>query len=73
MINTIKSTVKDLFSFNDSFSMADPYSILSIIIISLFYGICLRYTYASYYRKYEPLDESIGRSFPLIAPIQRDI
>jgi hypothetical protein len=68
MINSIKSTVKDLFSFNDSFSTADPYSILSIIVISLFYGICLRYTYISYYRKDEPLDESIGRSFPLIAP-----
>ena len=68
MINSIKSTIKDLFSFNDSFSVADPYSILSIIVISLFYGICLRHTYASYYRKDEPLDESIGRSFPLIAP-----
>lgn len=68
MINTIKDLIKDMFSFNDSFSIIGPFSILSIIIISLFYGICLRYTYISYYRKDEPLDESIGRSFPLIAP-----
>ena len=45
-----------------------PLSLLVILIISLTLGLCFRVIYLSYYKANEPIDGSIPRSFPVMAP-----
>jgi hypothetical protein len=45
-----------------------PLSLLVILIISLILGLCFRVVYLSYYKANEPIDGSIPRSFPVMAP-----
>jgi hypothetical protein len=58
----------DLFLFKQDFAQGGPGKVIFVLIIAMAYGLCLRFVYRAYYHDNEPVDGSIGRSFPLISP-----
>lgn len=45
-----------------------PEKFIFILLSSVIFGVCMKFLYERYYRSDEPVDGSIGRSFPLMAP-----
>lgn len=64
----MNQSFSDLFLFKQDFAQGGPGKVIFVLVVAMIYGLCLRFVYRAYYRDNEPVDGSIGRSFPLIAP-----
>lgn len=63
-----KFSLSDIFQFGNEFGQANAGKFATTILASLVVGFCFLVIYKIYFRKNEPIESSIGRSFPLMAP-----
>ncbi|MCB0339173.1 MAG: DUF4956 domain-containing protein [Bdellovibrionales bacterium] len=61
-------SLSDLFKFGSDFSQLSVGQFLFTLLASIALGLCFSMIYRIYFRENEPLDGSIARSFPLLAP-----
>lgn len=60
--------IADLFRIGIDFSQTNVLQFIFTLIASLFLGLSFSFIYKSYFRENEPVEASIGRSFPLMSP-----